>query len=90
MTEECKLLLSHKCSTDALHNSNNAISSVQSETVGELQFHSQEAMLTPPCETVSKSFIWPPTNSYTLEATDGDHEDQLPLQEVCYHIVGWL
>ena len=86
-SEERKLLSSHKYSTNASYNSNYAISSGQSKTVNEPQDRSQDVKLTHAAssyETASKSSIQSPTNSCSIEAADG--KDQLPLQEVCYHL----
>ena len=62
---------------------------MQSKTVSELKVYSQDAKSTHTTsshETASKYLIQPPINSCSIEAAHG--KDQLPLQEVCYHIVG--
>ena len=88
-SERCRLSLPDGCITDASYNSNYAISYVQSNTVnniGELQVNNQDVQLTHTTsshETASKSFIQPPTNIGSMQTANAQ---QLPIQEVCYHI----
>ena len=92
-SEGCRLSQTHRCSTDTSYTSNYSNSYTQSNTVnniGKSQVHNQDVQLTHTTsshETASKFFIQPLTNIGSMQTANAQ---QLPIQEVCYHIYYWL